>query len=61
MFANSLFQQQFQDFLIDQYNQGESAYSKMFSNKRDFYDTVYQLLAKDYYKWLRSQKADNFA
>ena len=34
MFANSLFQQQFQDFLIDQYNQGESAYSKMFSNNR---------------------------
>lgn len=61
MFANSLFQQQFQDFLIDQYNQGEAAYSKMFSNNRDFYDTVYQLLAKDYYRWLRSQKADNFA
>ena len=61
MFANSLFQQQFQDFLIDQYNQGEAAYSKMFSNNKDFYDTVYQLLAKDYYRWLRSQKADNFA
>ena len=56
MFANSLFQQQFQDFLIDQYNQGEAAYSKMFSNNREFYDTVYQLLAKDYYRWLRSQK-----
>lgn len=61
MFTNSLFQQQFQDFLIDQYNQGEAAYSKMFSNNKDFYDTVYQLLAKDYYRWLRSQKADSFA
>ena len=46
MFANSLFQQQFQDFLIDQYNQGESAYSKMFSNNRDFYDLFYQLTSK---------------
>ena len=60
MFANSLFQKQFQYFLIDQYNQEEAAYSKMFSNDSDFYDTVYQLLAKDYYRWLRSQKADKF-
>src|SRR5699024_6618777 len=60
MFVNNLFKDQFQDTLLEQYNQGEQAYGKMFDADQSYFNTVYSLLAKDIYKWLRSQNTEDY-
>lgn len=60
MFVNNLFKDQFQDTLLEQYTQGEQAYGKMFDADQSYFNTVYSLLAKDLYKWLRSQDPQDY-
>ncbi|HLR42988.1 MAG TPA: DEAD/DEAH box helicase family protein [Pseudogracilibacillus sp.] len=60
MFVNNLFKDQFQDTLLEQYSQGEQAYGKMFDADQTYFNTVYSLLAKDIYRWLRSQDPEDF-
>src|SRR5699024_1600583 len=59
-FVNNLFKDQFQDTLLEQYTQGEQAYGKMFDAEQSYFNTVYSLLAKDIYKWLRSQDPQDY-
>ena len=59
-FVNNLFKDQFQDTLLEQYTQGEQAYGKMFDADQSYFNTVYSLLAKDIYKWLRSQDPQDY-
>ena len=60
MFVNNLFKDQFQDTLLEQYTQGEAAYGKMFDADQSYFNTVYSLLAKDLYKWLRAQDPQDY-
>lgn len=54
MFENNLFKDIFTDFIFEQYTKSQTAYNKI-SSDQDYYDTVYSFIAKDLYKWLRSQ------
>lgn len=60
MFENNLFKEQFQDFILEQYTENQSAYEKLFDADQSYYNTVYSFIAKDFYKWLRSQTPDNY-
>lgn len=60
MFVKNLFKGQFQDTLLEQYTQGEQAYGKMFDADQHYFNTVYSLLAKDIYRWLRSQNPQDY-
>src|SRR5699024_4502814 len=60
MFEKNLFKEPFQDTLLEQYTQGEQAYGKMFDADQNYFNTVYSFLAKDFYKWLRSQDSEDF-
>src|SRR5699024_11266124 len=60
MLENNLLKDQFQDTLLEQYTQGEKAYGKMFDADQSYFNTVYSLLAKDLYKWLRSQDPQDY-
>lgn len=61
MFEHNLFKGQFQDFVLDQYTENQSAYGKLFAADQSYYNTVYSLIAKDFYKWLRSQPPEAYA
>jgi len=60
MFENNLFKEQFQDFILEQYTENQSAYGKLFDADQSYYNAVYSFIAKDLYKWLRSQTPDNY-
>lgn len=60
MFENNLFKEQFQDFILEQYTENQSAYGKLFDADQSYFNTVYSFIAKDLYKWLRSQTPDNY-
>src|SRR5690625_3273679 len=60
MFEKNLFKEPFQDTLLEQYTQGEQAYGKMFDADENYFNTVYSFLAKDFYKWLRSQNPSDY-
>ena len=59
MFENNLFKEEFQDFIIEQYTENQSAYGKLFDADQAYYNTVYSFVAKDFYKWLRGQTIEN--
>lgn len=61
MFEHNLFKEQFQDFVLEQYTENQSAYGKLFDADQSYYNTIYSLIAKDLYKWLRSQPHDNYS
>lgn len=54
MFEKNLFKKEFQDFIIEQYTEHQSAYDKLFDADQTYYNMVYSFIAKDLYKWLRS-------
>ena len=58
MFEKNLFKEPFQDTLLEQYTKGEQAYGKIFNADKTYFETVYSIIARDYYKWLRSQKVE---
>ena len=58
MFENNLFKDIFTDFIFEQYTKSQTAYNKI-SSDQDYYDTVYSFIAKDLYKWLRSQDVND--
>lgn len=60
MFEKNLFKESFQDTLLEKYSQGEQAYGKMFGSDQDYFNTVYSLIAKNLYKWLRSQNPSDY-
>lgn len=60
MFEKNLFKESFQDTLLEQYTLGEQAYGKMFDADQDYFNTVYSFLAKDFYRWLRSQNPSDY-
>lgn len=41
MFENNLFKEQFQDFILEQYIENQSAYGKLFDADQSYYNTVY--------------------
>ncbi|WP_062109430.1 type I restriction endonuclease subunit R [Bacillus niameyensis] len=54
MFIHNLFKDVFQDKVMDEYAQGQSAYGKLFGADENYYNVVYSLLAKDLYRWFRA-------
>lgn len=55
MFKNNLFKDVFQDKVMDEYAQNQTAFEKLVGADESYYNVVYSLLAKDLYKWFRSQ------
>jgi len=49
-----------QDFVLEQYTENQSAYGKLFDADKFYYNTIYSFIARDLYKWLRSQTPDNY-
>lgn len=55
MFENNLFKDIFQDVVLEKYSENQNAFSKLVGSDVGYFNTVYSLLAKDLYKWFRSQ------
>lgn len=58
MFVNTLYKEPFQEHLINSYEKNQESFEKMFSGEQDYFDTVYALIAKNFYRWLRGQNGD---
>ncbi|WP_214779901.1 DEAD/DEAH box helicase family protein [Exiguobacterium sp. s22] len=55
MFENNLFKDIFQDKVMEEYAQNQNAFEKLVGSDENYYNVVYSLLAKDLYKWFRTQ------
>jgi type I restriction enzyme, R subunit len=55
MFENNLFKNIFQDKVIEEYAQNQTAFEKLVGSDENYYNVVYSLVAKDLYKWFRAQ------
>lgn len=55
MFEKNLFKDIFQDKVMEEYTQNQTAFEKLVGSNEKYYNVVYSLIAKDLYKWFRSQ------
>lgn len=56
MFEQNLFKDIFQDKVMEEYAQNQASFGKLVGADENYYNIVYSLLARDLYKWFRSQE-----